>query len=831
MKLRLACVALLAAYPALAQNPIDHEVTGRAVRVSTPPVIDGRDDDAAWKNAPPMTGFRQFDPGEDLDPSFRTEARVVYDDRYLYVLVRAYDPHPDSIVSLLSRRDVKTASDQIKIMIDAFHDQRTGVEFEINPAGVKLDYAIYSDLTEDITWDGVWDGVAHVDAKGWVAEFRIAFSQLRFHANDMNEFGFGVWREVARLSERDSWPVYRRSVSTLASQLGTLTGISGIAPARRLELLPYVVAKNESEPTTTAFRSVDKGSAGLDVKAALTPAIRLDATVNPDFGQVEADPAVLNLSAFEIRFPELRPFFQEGAGLYTCGGMCESLFYTRRIGRSPQLPTLASDPAFTSITGAAKLTGRFAGGSQFGVVDAVTQRMQGGLGTTIEPQTNYFVARAVRELDAGRTQFGVMLTDVRRQLDSNTAPSLRRSATTALAQGYTRFWRDAWLLSGYGGLTHVEGSTGAISLTQLGSVHYYQRPDGDEHFDSTRTALDGTAFGAELAKISGWLRSDSYMHWTGPGFESNDAGFITLVDDAVARQEFDFLQLTPGKFLRSSSGFLSYESHWTTGGLPSARIAQFYEAVTLLDYWGAALTLTGTDLGGVNCVSCARGGPSLRQSAKNGMRIDLIPDPTRAVLPQAAIRAGVSDEGRSMYRGFDAGGSLRVASRFSASFVLSFDHVVNDQQWVGNYGVLFSDTTHYAFARLDQDIVSMTLRGNWTFTPALSFQLYAQPYLSAGTYSQLRQLNAPRAEAYADRFSAYSGVAAPNGFAFTQFNSNAVLRWEYRPGSVLFFVWQQGRTQNIVNNSSFDGPGDVAATFNAHPSNTFLVKLSYWINP
>jgi hypothetical protein len=830
MNVRFACIAMLAAMPAFAQGAA-RETTARAVRVSKPPVLNGREDDPAWKNAPTMTHFRQFDPGEDLDPSFRTEARVVYDDKYLYVLVRAYDPCPDSIVSLLSRRDVKTPSDQIKIMIDAFHDQRTGLEFEVNPAGVRLDYAIYSDVTEDITWDGVWDAATHVDAKGWVAEFRIPFSQLRFNAGAMNEFGFGVWREIARLSERDAWPAYRRSVNALASQLGTLTGLSGISPSKQLELLPYVVTKSESEAAGSGFRNVAKGSAGLDLKGSLTPSIRLDATVNPDFGQVEADPAVLNLSAFEIRFPELRPFFQEGAGLYSCGGICESLFYTRRIGRTPQLATLPSDPEFTSITGATKLTGRFANGAQFGVVDAVTQRMEGGLGTTIEPQTNYFVGRALRDLDSGRTEFGAMLTDVHRSLDAASALSLRRDASTGLVQGYTRFAHDAWRLSEYAGLTHVEGSSRALSLTQLGSVHYFQRPDGDEPYDSTRTSLDGRTFGVELAKIRGWLRSDTYFHWTGPGFESNDAGFITLVDDAVGRQELDFLKLTPGATLRSLSGFLSYESHWTTGGLPSARIAQFYGAATLPDYWGAALTLTGTDLGGANCVSCSRGGPALRQSAKNGMRIDLIPDPTLSVLPQAALRAGVSDEGRSMYRGFDAGGSMRVASRFSSSLLLSFDHVVNDQQWTGNFGDLFSDTAHYTFARLDQDILSITLRGNWTFTPTLSFQLYAQPYVSAGTYSQWRQLDAPRASAYADRFSDYGDGTAPNGFDYTQFNSDAVLRWEYSPGSVLFLVWQQGRTQNVATNETFDGPDDVRDMFNTHPSNTFLVKVSYWLNP
>ena len=830
MNLRAVCIALLAACPALAQKPTDLEKTGRAVRVSVPPVIDGRDDDAAWKNAPVMSGFWQFDPGEDLDPTFRTEWRVVYDDHFLYALVRAYDPHPDSIVSLLSRRDVKTASDQLKIVVDAFHDQRTALEFAINPSGVKRDYAIYSDITEDITWDGVWDAAARVDSKGWVAEFRIPFSQLRFNADTTNDFGFGVWRDIARLNERDAWPAYRRSTSTFASQLGTLTGLRGITPGSRLELLPYAVTKNVSEPTATGFRSVNKGSVGLDVKAGLSSSVRLDATVNPDFGQVEADPAVLNLSAFEIRFPELRPFFREGAGLYTCGGPCEAFFYTRRIGRSPQLPTLASDPAFTSITGAAKFTGRFADGAQFGVVDAVTQRMQGGLGTTIEPLTNYFVARAVRELDAGRTQFGAMLTDVRRSLDSSTSRSLRSSATAALAQGYTRFAHDSWKLSAYGAFTHVEGSANAISLTQLGSVHYYQRPDGDERFDSTRRTLEGRAFGIDLAKISGWLRSTTFFHWTGPGVETNDAGFVTTVNDEIAHQDFNYFQVTPNKLFRTFSGVLVFESHWTTGGLPSARVAQFQASATLPTSWGTTLTLTGSDLGGANCVSCARGGPSLRQAPKNGLRIDLIPDPTLAVLPQATFRAGVSDEGRSMYRGFDAGGSMRVASRFSASFVLSFDHVINDQQWAGNFGSALSDTTHFTFARLDQDIAAITVRGNWTFTPDLSFQLYAQPYVAAGTYSQWRELKSPHAAAYSDRFLPY-GSGAPNGFDFTQFNSNAVLRWEYRPGSVLFFVWQQGRTQNVVNNSAFDAQTDLSGMFSAHPANTFLVKLSYWFSP
>ena len=801
------------------------------MRTAKPPAIDGRGDDDVWKTAPSMTGFRQFEPGEDLAATFATEVRVAYDDHFLYVLVRAFDPHPDSIVKLLSRRDVKTASDQIKIIIDAYHDRRSGVEMAINPSGVKRDASIYTDFTEDNSWDGVWDAEARVDELGWTAEFRVPFSQLRFNPKAVHTFGFGVWRDIARFNERDSWPVYRKSVNALASQLGTLTGIAGIGSVRRLELLPYALAKNVTEPTATGYRTVSRGTLGLDVKAGLTPNVTLDATVNPDFGQVEADPAVLNLSAFEIRFDERRPFFQEGAGLYRCNGPCEGIFYTRRIGRSPQLRSSANDPAFTNITGAAKLTGRFGNGVAIGVVDAVTERVVGSAGTTIEPQTNYFVLRALRELNGGRTQFGTEITDVRRRLDAATEPYLRRSATAAIFQVYSNFAHDDWRALTYVGLNHVEGSQAAIAATQRSSVHYFQRPDHETHFDSTRTSLGGEAFGAELTKLRGTVRYDLYVRAASAGIELNDLGFVNLVNDMQVRQELDFVQVVPRRLFRSSFTSITAESHWTTGGLLSAQQTQARTSGTFTNNWGGAITYTLSDVGGVYCVSCARGGAALRQSAKQGLRFDLAGDPRPAIVPTAALRLGTSDEGRSWYRGADLGADLRVASRFSTSLFLSFDHVVNDQQWVANYGAVLSDSTHYTFARLDQDILALTARANWTARPDLSFQLYAQPYVTSESFQQWRQLQAPRAASYDGRFRPYGNGATPGGLNFRQFNSNAVMRWEFRPASVLFLVWQQGRLQNDLEAGSFDAPRDVRNLFSSHPDNTLLMKLSYWFNP
>lgn len=814
---------------AQAQVLPDTQTVARAVRATVTPVIDGRDDDPTWRGAPVLSDFRQFDPGENLPPSFRTEARVAYDTRYLYVVVRAFDPHPDSIVTLLSRRDVKSASDQLKIIIDGYKDGRSGVEMAVNPAGVQRDYAIYSDAVEDATWDGVWDAAARVDSAGWVAEFRVPLSQLRFTAQSMNTFGFGIWRDIARLNERSAWPVYRPSRRTLISQLGTLTGLAELPTPRRLELLPYTVSK-QVPAATPAGRPHGELTGGVDLKAGLGSTVTLDATVNPDFGQVESDPAVLNLSAFEIRFDERRPFFQEGAGLYRCNGPCEGTFYTRRIGRTPQLRATAEDPAFTPIAAAAKLTGRLANGVAFGLVNATTAAVRGTAGRTIEPQTNYLVARMLREMREGNSQVGIQLTDVHRQLDDATSPYLRRAATTFITQGFHRFAQRRWELTGYAAFNEVQGSAQAIALTQRSSIHYYQRPDADVRYDSTRTSMGGRSLSVGLKQVGGWLRYENNFRHASAGLEANDLGFVNTVNDVSFKQTVEMRQLRPSAWLRSAFSTASLEHHWTTGGLFAAQVLSVNTSGSLHNNWGGALTATLADFGGTHCVSCARGGPALRQSPKRGIRLDIVGDPRPAVVPKLALRVGQSDATRSWYRGTDLGTEVRLASRFSAGVALSYDEVTNDQQWVGNYGALLSDTTHYTFARLHQHIFTLTGRANWTATRTLSFQLYLQPFVSTGEYGNWRELAAPRATAYADRFKPFRS-SAPAGFNVKQFTSNAVLRWEYRPASTVFLVWQQGRQQDQLDPGTFVPGRDVLNLFGTRPLNTLLLKVSYWLNP
>ncbi|MGK2962433.1 MAG: DUF5916 domain-containing protein, partial [Gemmatimonadaceae bacterium] len=315
-----------------------------ASRATAAPVLDGKLDDPAWQTAQSIDKFLEYEPNQGAETRFRTDARVVHDDRYLYVMARMYDPAPDSIISLLSRRDVRTQSEQLKLVIDSYHDKRTAYQFIVNPAGVKRDFYVSNDNNEDATWDAVWDVATAIDSLGWVAEFRIPFSQLRFASKQEHTFGLMIVRDVARTGARISWPLYHRDRNGYVSQAGEISGISGVSQPSRLEVAPYVVTKNETRPSGSSYDHPQSFSAGADVKYGLSSNLTLNATINPDFGQVEADPSVLNLSAFEQFFEERRPFFLEGSGIFTfntaCGDIdsgCTGLFYSRRVGRSPQL--------------------------------------------------------------------------------------------------------------------------------------------------------------------------------------------------------------------------------------------------------------------------------------------------------------------------------------------------------------------------------------------------------------------------------------------------------------------------------------------------------------
>ena len=825
----LALVGLALVRPLAAQPSDPNTQSARAIRTSEPMVIDGRDAEGVWAHAPVTSDFYQFAPAEAASARFRTEFAVTYDDRTLYVFVRALDPHPDSIVALLSRRDIRTPSEWIKVVIDGFHDRRSALQFIVNPAGVKRDGTVFSDNGEDLAWDGVWDVGVQIEAGGWTAEFAIPFSQLRFNSGDAQTFGFGIWRDVGRYGERDAWPVYRPSRQTLASQLGDLVGIEGIGRNRRLEVMPYAVTKNVTEPLANGWTHPMQQSMGLDLKAGLTPNVTLDATVNPDFGQVEADPALINLSAFEVRFDERRPFFQEGVNLFRCSGPCEAIFYTRRVGRTPQLRSAPTDARFGRIQAAAKLTGRLQGGAQFGVVAVSSARAVGAAGTTIEPQTSTFVGRFVQDFRGGRSQLGTMVTALTRDLDADTEALLRRDAYTLLLQGYHRF-AQRWEVSGYSGRSTARGSAPAIARTQLTSVHYLQRPDHELAYDPTRTSMNGGVSSLTLKRFAGRVRWETTTRYAEAGTELNDLGFVTLVNDGMLRNQLVLVALRPSSWYRRVNGVVTAENHWTTGGLPTGAQVQLHGSAEFKNFWGSSFTYLASQLGPTHCVSCARGGPALRVSPQHRVSITLDGDTRQSFIPEIDIVFSTGDEGRSWSRELEIGVETRIGDRTSFELSAGLENRVLDAQWVANQGSTLTDTAHFTFARLAQDQLDITARANVTLSPTLSLQVYAQPFVASGNFTDWRELADPRAREYAARYRNFGGGAAPPGFSEKQFNSNLVVRWEYQPGSVFFVVWQQGRSDSR-DPGSFEPGRDLRNLFGTHPDNTVLVKLSYWFNP
>lgn len=811
-----------------------------ASRAAVAPVLDGKLDDEAWRTAQTIDKFLEYEPKQGAETRFKTDVRVVHDDKYLYVMARMYDPAPDSIISLLSRRDVRTQSEQLKLVIDSYHDKRTGYTFITNPAGVKRDFYVSNDNNEDPTWDAIWDVATAIDSLGWIAEFRIPFSQMRFANKAEHTFGLLIVRDVARTGARISWPLYYRDRNGYVSQSGEIGGIRGIGQPSRLEIAPYVVTKNETRPSSGSYEHPQSVSAGADIKYGISSNLTLNATINPDFGQVEADPSVLNLSAFEQFFEERRPFFLEGSGIFTfntaCGDIdtgCTGLFYSRRVGRSPQLSGLYGDnrsPLNTTILGASKLTGRVGKGMSLAFLDAVTQREVGTEGRTIEPFTNYAVARLQQDLRDGQTGIGVMVTGINRNLDDETESFLRRSAYTGGLDLRHRFFNRNYELRAYVAASQVNGTADAIASTQRDGVHRYQRPDDDLELDVTLTSLSGNAQRLSVSKFGGGItRFQSVLQRFSPGFETNDLGFQARADEQMFRNWFSLNFNKPNNVWQRAFFNFNTQQRWSTENLPTANSLNTNWHVQFKNFFWGHVGGSVNNFATSYSDRVARGGPAVRNSQNFDVFAGVESDNRKSYTGRMFAGTFRGEEGNSNGWWIEPHGAFTLGSQLSLSLGANYSHNTNDAQWRANFGVAGVDTTHYTFASLDQRTLRLTSRINYTMSPALSFQFYAQPFLSRGDYSNWRELDTPRAKSYAARFKPYAGD--PGGFNFREFRSNSVLRWEWRPGSTMFLVWQQGRQFDGNATDEFSIGRDLRNVFDTHPNNTFLVKVSYWLNP
>ena len=836
------------------------------------PVVDGRLDDPVWQTATPITDFTQRDPHEGQPGTERTEARVAYTDDALYVVIRAWDSHPEAIVAQLTRRDEESPSDWVAVGIDSYHDRRTAFVFFVNPAGVKLDKFVFDDSNEDDSWDAVWEVATTRDAQGWTAEFRIPFSQLRFPKRAEHQFGFNVYRKIARLNEEQFWRLPPKNQSGMVSRFGDLVGIERIAPPRRAELLPYAAAGATFEPQETGnpFRtgSEGRGRAGADLRVGVTSNLTLSATINPDFGQVEADPAVVNLTAFESFFPEKRPFFNEGLDVFRFpialgdgDDANEQLFYTRRIGRSPHGSPddrggYAEDVTETTILGAAKLSGKTPSGWTVGLLGALAAEERADVvdaagarfSDPVEPRSVYGVGRLARDFRHGLTQIGVFGTAVDRALPA-ALTDLRGSAYAGGLKWSHRFRHDTYSLNGWLVGTRVLGSPEAIDATQRSSARYFQRPDHDYvTYDPARTSLSGFAGQFIFNKHAGgnW-RFGFGVDTRSPGFEVNDIGYQREADRTIQFTWINRRWLQPGKLFRRFNLNFNQWTGWSYGWDRLAVGGNLNLNYTLLNYWGGYFGIN-REFEGLS-TGALRGGPALvRPGGINGWG-GFYSDERKA------FRVGLNgsfwrgDENAGWYYGFGPDVAWRPATNVDLSLSPSLSRNIDRWQYLDTEDALGS--THYLFGELEQTTVNMTVRGNVTFTPELSLQLYAQPFVASGDFTAFKRVSDPRAGRFADRFDVFGadrlmvqdgevGVDLDrNGqvdidlgnpdFSYLSFRSNVVLRWEYLLGSTLFLVWQHGRTYDD-HDGTFHLGSSLDQLLRSDARNTFVVKLNYWLS-
>jgi hypothetical protein len=809
--------------------------------------ISGELNDDVWRTATATDGFVQREPKDSGEPSQRTEFRVAYDATTLFVKVRAFDTDADKIVTYLTRRDLDSPCDWIRILIDSYHDKRTAYEFGVNPSGVKLDRYWYNDNNRDDSWDAVWDVSVSRDQLGWTAEFRIPFSQLRFNPSAAGTFGFAVSRQIGRLNETATWPLLSRSANGYVSSFGELSGLTMTASPKKLELVPYALAnltKQTTDGNPLLKRAAPDGGLGLDMKYALTPGLTFTGTINPDFGQVEADPAVVNLTAFETFFSERRPFFVEGSGTFTfpmdCNdGACTGLFYTRRVGRSPQgLDDLPSDdgsytdaPAQTTILGAGKLTGRI-GKYSVGVMQAFTQEetarvLNGPILSrqTVEPSTSYTVGRVRREF-ANQSSLGLMMTSTNRSTDGGLSFLADRAVTGGL--DWDLRFRKRYSVTGYWVGSSIHGSAEAIDRLQENSRHYFQRPDlASATLDPTRTSLSGDGAQIAISKIGGErVHFNSSLSFKSPGLDINDVGFMRRADQRSVNNWLQFRSDTPTARFRSRNLNFNQWANWNSDGDLLSSGGNVNGGLTLLNNWnfggGIGVQSIGLD------DRATRGGPGVYTAGYREGWGWLNSDNRRALSLNQFVGGGRTRDGASWFE-VSPGLTYRPMPALTFNPAIRYARNIFDAQWVDQ---ITDSSNHYVFAHLNQTTVAVTLRFNYTVSPTLSLELYAQPFVSAGDYDGFKELANGRSLDYASRYRPYSYDRAANDdpdFNVKSFRTTNVVRWEYKPGSTLFVVWQQAREYDA-------GPGgfrfgrDVHDIFGVPPKNVFLVKLAYWLN-
>ncbi len=862
----LTLTAPLASAQTSDEPPAKKQIT--ALRINPhAPKIDGKLNDEIWQKAVFVGDFTQKEPAEGEPAAERTEIAFLYDDHAVYVGARMRSTDPEKIIATVSRRDNAGTSERIIVSLDTYQNKRTAYSFAVTAAGVRVDYYHSRDSEghRDYDWDPVWRAKTERNADGWTAEMRIPFTQLRFANRDVQTWGVNINRWVPTNNEDSYWILVPKEETGWASRMGELVGIQGIEPSRRVELLPYVVADGlfnagaveAGDPfhNGTEF----EGRVGGDIRMGVGPNLTLEGTINPDFGQVEADPAVVNLSAFETFFDERRPFFTEGSQLFGGGGA--GYFYSHRVGARPRLSPegdFFSTPKSTSILGAAKLTGRLNSGLNVGVLGAVTQHEKASVydGTnggfkrvSVEPATGYGVLRLQQEFGESGSTGGIILTGVERDMEdgSDLDNLMRTRALTGGTDWNLRFKDGKYELGANAGFSYVEGSQASMVSTQESSARFYQRPDADYvDLDTTRTSLSGW-------KSNLWFEKNSGKHWLwgfgggseSPGFELNDGGRLSTADDIDGWAWLRYRENDPGTLFQKWWVSASTGHGWNFGRVRQYSFLDLESVFTFKNFMG---TFVGVEyFPDAQSDNLTRGGPSMGTGASWNAHWELWSG------TQKKTTWGLwadYNEGETGGWSYWTGGNVtfRPGDRWEVSFGPRWNHSSSSRQYVdtqsGGSAATYGD--RYIFSFIERSSLRLQTRLNFAFTPDLTLEWYAEPFAASGRYHDFGELDAARSKDL--RFYGTDGTTIEEiergiyevtdgsdtfqieqeDFNILSYRTNLVLRWEWRPGSTLFFVWQQNRAgYDPIGNRV--GPSNLFDAVSAQGDNFLAVKLTYWI--
>ncbi|HYI77928.1 MAG TPA: DUF5916 domain-containing protein [Chryseolinea sp.] len=839
------------------------------------PKIDGASHDAAWAQVPWGGGdFRQRSPDAGAAPSVQTKFKILYDDKNLYILFKNFDPEPGKIVSRMSRRD-GFEGDLVEVNIDSYNDKRTAFSFSASVSGVKGDeYISNNGGNWDVNWDPIWYLQTRIDDDGWTAEMRIPLSQLRFADKPEHTWGLQIARQLFRKQEQSTWQYIPPDATGWVHLFGELRGLSGIRSQKQVEIQPYVVAKTETfkkeegNPFVTGKSSA--ADVGLDAKIGITSDITLDLTVNPDFGQVEADPSQVNLSAFRVFFQERRPFFIEGNSTLNfpvTGFNSNNLFYSRRIGRNPQygvetdqndiddgVTEYVKPNPYTTILGAAKLTGKNKKGFSWGILESVTSPERAKIDSLgirksamIEPMTNYVVGRMQQDINKGNTVVGGMFTSTNRNLSDANLQWLHKEAYTGGVDVVHNWNNRKYFVSAKTVFSNVRGSEEAITLTQEAPERYFQRPDNlHADVDTTRKSLTGTAGTVVYGKRGGKFVYEAGYTWLSPELELNDIGFLSQTDLMTQWTWLQYRILNPVGIFRSLRVNGGQSLGWDFDRRNTSKSYDANSSMQFKNFWSLS---TGASYSS-HYVSNAnlRGGPALRYPGSYSYWLWISTDQRKKLNISVGPRASRGLEDYSESKGVDVSVNYKPMNALSISLAPSFSHNKNKMQYV-NTGTV-ADENRYIVGEIDQTTARLSLRMTYMITPNLSVQAWGQPFGTSGEYSNFKYITDANASDFNKRFTEIpegwvslndqdeeyaidensDGIPdykfAKPDFNVGQFRSNMVVRWEYIPGSTFFLVWSQDMNGEFYNQSG--GLHDrYTLNFPDKPHNVFMLKYTY----